>query len=251
MSRCTLVLTAMALVAWYMPARADDDEGRAMILKMLKAHGGAEAINKYRAVQVKYRGTFVIMGADVKAEGEIFLSYPDRMKHVVSFEIANNTIQVLQGFDGKNGWMSIGGVISDIKDKDAVTEVKEILHAEQLSNLVGLDGKEFKFSSLGETKIKDHDAVGVRASREGNRDVNLWIDKKTHQLLKTEFRSKEPPFFQGAEINQEHVREYRKVMGILTPARIEVHYDGKKAIDMEVVEVRALERLADTHFAKP
>jgi hypothetical protein len=43
------------------------------------------------------------------------------------------------------------------------------------------------------------------------REVNLWIDKKTHQLLKTKFRGKELPFFQGVEINQErYASEYKK-----------------------------------------
>ncbi len=117
---------------------------------------------------------------------------------------------------------------------------------------MGLDAKEYTFSAVGEAKVKDVDAVGVRVSKKGMRDVTLWIDKKTHQLVKTEFRGKEPPYFQGAEINMErYASGYKKVAGLLMPARIEMHYDGKKAIDLEVVEIRTHERLDETLFAKP
>jgi outer membrane lipoprotein-sorting protein len=253
MRNVTLLIAAVMLVAVSTIARgADDDDCRAVILDAMKAHGGRDAINKYRNVELKYKGTFTIGGASAKAEGEIFINYPERMKHLVSLAIGNETIRVTQVFDGKQAWMNVGAMNMEIKGKDSVAEVKQTLYAEQLSALVGLDGKEFKFASLGDARINDHDAVGIRVSKEGKRDVNLWIDKKTHWLVKSEFRGKEPPFFQGPEINLErYVSEYRMNMGLLMPARIEVHYDGKKAVELEIVEVRAHERLDDSHFAKP
>jgi len=252
MPRCqSFVLLGIALAAWPMAGRAGDD-GRALVLEAMKAHGGQETLNKHRALQGKHRGTLESMGATFKIEGEIFLDYPDRMKQVATLEVANNTIQLVQVFDRKTFWMSVNGMNLEMKDKDVVTETKERLYAEWVGNLVGLDGKDFKLAPLGEMKIKDQDAIGLRVSKEGCRDVNLWLDKKTHLLVKSEFRGKEPPLFQGAEINQEkYILGYKKVMGIMTPTRFEVHYDGKKALELEITDIRFHERLDDSYFAKP
>lgn len=249
---CFLLVTGVALVTSSRDTGAGNDETRALILQAMKVHGGKDVLKKYLGAQAKYKGTIEIGAISAKVDGEVFFQFPDRMKHVATIEIANSMIPLVQVFDGTKMWMSIAGVSVELKDQEAVAEIKERLHAEQVSNLVDLDRKEFSFAALGDMKIKDRDAVGVRVSKEGRRDVNLWIDKQTYRLLKSEFRGKEPPNFNGPELNQERYgSDYKDVMGILTPHRIEVEYDGKKAVAMDVAEMRYHERLDDATFARP
>ena len=99
-------------------------------------------------------------------------------------------------------------------------------------------------------KVNDKNSVGVRISKEGMRDVNLWFDKKSLHLLKYDFRGLDP--MSMMEVNQEkYLSGYKAIMGIQTPSHIEVHHDGKKTIDMDVTEMRYHEKLDDTHFARP
>jgi hypothetical protein len=248
---CSLLLAGLAWTASSLPAPAQDDESHAFIREAVKAHGGKDALRKYSGAQVKYKGTVDTMGITIKVDGEVFTNHPYRMKNVMNAEVNNMNFQIQQGYDGKVLWMNIMGMSKVIDDKEALTEVEESVHADRVSKLVDLDNKDYKFGSLGEMKIKDKDAVGVRVSKEGKRDVNLWFDKTSHMLVKSEYRGKDP-FGQTGEVNQEkYFSDYKSVMGVQTPMRLEVHNDGKKMVDLEIGEVRYHERLDDTYFTKP
>jgi hypothetical protein len=253
MLRCSIVMLAgVALAEWVVSARAQDDEARALILKAVKAHGGKETLKKHLGAQAKYKGDVEVMGVKAKVEGEIFINFPDRSKNVIGVEINNMKVDIQQGFDGKVLWISVLGKTQEINDKDLIAEAKENMHAEQVAGLIDLDTKDYKLAPLGEMKVMDKPAVGVRVSREGKRDVNLWFDKQSHLLLKSEHRGKDPFNPMGGEANVEkYFQGYKAVMGIQTPARMEVHTDGKKMLDMEITETRYHERLDDTYFAKP
>jgi hypothetical protein len=246
-----LLVAGLAFLSWTLSVRAQDDECLALVTKAMKAHGGKETLKKYLGAQVKYKGTVDAMGVTAKVEGEVFFNHPDRMKNVINVDVNNMQIQVQQGFDGKVLWLNVAGMNMEIKDKEAIDEMKESMYAEQVSGLVDLDNKEFKLSPLGEMKIMDKAAVGIRVSKEGKRDVNLWLDKTNHLLLKTEHRGKDP-FGQMGEANEEkYFTGYKAVNGLQTPSRMEVHHDGKKFMELEITETRYHEKLDDTYFARP
>jgi outer membrane lipoprotein-sorting protein len=248
---CCVLLAGLVLVAAPLSARAGDDESRALVIQAMKASGGKDLLKKYLGAHVKYKGTVDANNMNIKMEGEVFFNYPDRMKNVMALDINNMNITVQQGYDGKSLWINVMGQTKELTEKDMIAEMKESMYAEQVSSLVDLDNKEFKLSPLGEMKIMDKAAVGIRVSKEGKRDVNLWFDKKNHLVVKTEFRGKDP-FGQMGEANQEkYFSNYKAVMGLQTPGRMEIHYDGKKMIEMEITEAQYHERLDDTHFQRP
>ena len=248
----SLLLAGLALVGWSLSAQAQDDETRDLVLKAQKAHGGKALLVKYHGAQVKYKGDVDANGMQAKIEGEVFYNFPDRMKNVITVDINGMKIQIQQGYDGKALWLSVMGMNQELNDKDLIAEMKESMYCETVSGLSDIDDKNYKFSPLGEMKIKGVDAVGVRVSKKDKRDVNLWFDKKNHLLVKSEFRGKDP-FGQGAgEANQEkYFSGYKAVMGIQSPVRMEVHNDGKKVVEMELSDMRYHEKLDDTHFTRP
>ena len=244
-------LAGFMVLTWCGSLRAQEDELRALVIDAMKVHGGKETLKKHQGVQGKYKGEVEVNGMTIKMEGEIFLQSPERMKNIIKIEVNNMNIEVQQGFDGKVLWLNVAGNNQEIKDKDLIQEMKENMYSEQVASLIDLDSKDFKLSALGEMKIKDKDSVGVRVSKEGKRDVNLWFDKKSHLLVKSEFRAKDP-FGQMGEANQEkYFSDYKAIMGIQTPSRVIVHNDGKRLVDMEVSEVRYHERLDNSYFTRP
>jgi hypothetical protein len=248
---CGLTLATLATVTWSLFAQTDEEECRALIHKAINAHGGKEALSKYHAAQAKYKGTADVMGVMANVEGEVFFHFPDRMKNVISVDVNNLKIEIQQGYDGKVLWQSVMGMTQEIKDKEAIAEMKESLHAESVAALMILEDKEYKFSPLGETKIRDKAAVGVRVSKKGRRDVSLWFDKKRQLLIKSEHRGKDP-FQPGAEANQEkYFSNYAAVQGIQSPRRMEIYNDGTRLLDLELTDTRYHERLDDAQFAKP
>jgi outer membrane lipoprotein-sorting protein len=247
---CTLLLAGFALAGWTLTARAQDDECRAIVLKAMEAHGGKKLLNKYPAVQAKFKGDFDLMGMSVKMNGEVSFNFPDKMRNVVDLNINNNSIQVIQVYDGKNFWVSAMGNTQEIKDEKVIEETKESMYVEKVAGLVDIDDKAYKLSALGEAKVNGKAAVGVRVSRDGRRDVNLYFDKATHVLLKYEFRGKHPiDMMEGTQ--EKILSNYKDVMGIKTAYRIDINIDGKKLMELEITDVQLAERLDDTHFAKP
>jgi len=247
----SMFLATLALVGWSLSAHAQEEECRALVKEAMKAHGGKEALNKYLGTQVKYKGTGEANGMTIKVDGEVFHNYPDRMKNVINIDINNMNLTIQQGYDGKALWINVMGMAQEIKDKELIDEMKEAIYCGKVTALVDLDSKDYKLAPLGDMKIKDKDAVGVRVTKTGKRDVNLWFDKKSNMLVKSEYRAKDP-FGQGGEANQEkYYSNYKAVMGVQTPMRMEVHNDGKKTVDLEITELRYHEKLDDTYFARP
>lgn len=246
----TVIVASLALAGWTMSARAQDDDLRALVSKAVRAHGGKELLKKYQGAHAKYKGDVDSMGLMAKVEGEIYV-FPDRIKNVIGVEVNGMNIKVQQGYDGKVMWMDVMGMTQEIKDDDKIKDMKENMYAEHVANLFVLDDKEFKLGALGEMKIKGKDAVGVRVSKVGKRDVNLWFDKKTNLLIKHEFRGRDPFGQQGEVNNEKYFSDYKAVMGIQTPGRMEVHNDGKKIVELEISETRYHEKLDDSIFAKP
>ncbi|MCS7045301.1 MAG: hypothetical protein NZO58_02985 [Gemmataceae bacterium] len=243
----------LALLVLACPAKvtAQDDDARILVLKAQKAHGGRETLNKYRAAQFKYKGDVDINGMQAKVEGEVFYNFPDRMKNVIQVDANGMKIVVQQGRDAKGLWVSVLGMTQEINDKELLDEMNESMYVEKVVGLADIDDKSYKFSTIGEMKIKNKDTIGVRVSRDGRRDVTLWIDKKTHLVVKSENRGKDP-FGQGGEANQEkYFFDYQPVSGVQSPRRMEVHHDGKRIMELELTETRYHEKLDESQFNRP
>jgi hypothetical protein len=84
-----------------------------------------------------------------------------------------------------------------------VAEAKEQAHAGWVATLAPLkDAKRFTLATLGEIKVEDKPALGVKVSRQGPRDVDLYFDKRSGLLVRTEWpasRTTSP----GQEVTEE------------------------------------------------
>lgn len=245
-----LLAAGLVLAASATLVRAQDDAARAVVLKAIAAHGGKETLAKYPAAIVKFKGNMTIMGVEAKLEGDIAFALPDKMRNVMQINVNNMNVDVVQVFDGKKLFVKAAGQVIPLNDPKIIEETKESIYVEKVASLYDLDDKAYKLSPLGEAQVNGKDAIGVRVSREGRRDVNLYFDKKSSMLVKYEFRGRDP--INMMEVTQEKVlSDYKAIQGVQTPTRIAVSFDGNRAIEMEITEVSYLEALDDSTFAKP
>jgi hypothetical protein len=167
----------------------------------------------------------------------------------VDIEVNNMNFAFVQVFDGKKGWQGITGMIKEL-DADEVKEAREQAHVGEVEGLVVLKDKSYKLSALGETKVGDRETVGVQVTKKGKRDVNLFFDKKTHLLLKAEYRALDPS---KQEVTQEKLfLDYKDVGGMKTPGRLVINNDGKKFLEIDISETNLMETPFDASvFAKP
>jgi len=185
-----------------------------------------------------------------KFSTETFFQEPDKFKNVVEVEINNMNVTVTQVFNGKKFWINVMGKTIELKDEKDIAELKENMYVEKLTNLVGLTDKGVTLSALGEVKVNDKAAIGIRASSKGHRDINLYFDKKTHMLVKTETRTVD--FQTKQEVSQEkYYSDYKEVDGIQQPRKLIIHQDGKRHITLDVTSVMFVDRHEDSVFAEP
>jgi hypothetical protein len=155
--------------------------------------------------------------------------------------------------NGDKVWMKFAGQeASAVDDKDEIAEAKEAAHAGWVATLLPLlKEKDFTFSALGEVKVEDKPAVGVRVAHKGHRDVNLFFDKDKGLLVKTETVVKDL-MGGGQEVTQDSIlSDFKEVGGAKRAMKIVINRAGKKYVEADITEMEPKEKLDDSVFAKP
>jgi len=248
--RKVLSLSAAACLVLALAGRAPaQDENRGVIAKAIKATGGEKKLAKLKASKSRFKGTGEFAGATVAMTGEITHEMPGRLRIEVQVEVQGQNLTLLYVLNGKKAWLQALGETMELKGEE-LDDVKEELHAEHVQTLVPLlRDKAYTLDALGEIKINDRPAVGVRVTSKGHKDVNLYFDKGTGLLTKSERRALDDT---KKEVTEESFySDYKDVDGVKVPMKIVVHHDGKKFVAMEITEHRFLDQIDDSEFARP
>lgn len=247
--RYLLMCPAVALMLTMTPRESAGAEPREIIEKAVQALGGEEKLTKFKAGATRTKGTIEVMGGLAFTQ-QISAQLPSQFKEAIELDVNGQKVTVTTVFDGAKGWLSINGQVRDAEDK-LLTELKEAAHMMRVGRLSSLvKDKTCELSTLGEIKIDGKDAVGVRVSSKGYRDINIYFDKKTDLPVKIERRVLDLSSQQ--EVNEEKfIIEYQEKDGMKIAKKVLVLRDGKKLMDVEVVEVKFMEKMDDSEFAKP
>jgi hypothetical protein len=166
----------------------------------------------------------------------------------MDMEVMGQKINVKVIFDGEKGWLNFNGTTMDAPEA-TIKEFKDGAHLMEVSKLTGLGDKKYKIESLGESKVEDKPVLGIRVSTEGQRDVNLFFDKETYLILKTERRA---VTMTEQEVTEERINQsFDEVEGLKIPKKVLVLRDGKKYVESEETETKVLDSIDKSEFAKP
>jgi outer membrane lipoprotein-sorting protein len=231
-------------------ARAQDDELKAILRKSMAAHGGEKNLAKFKAVTTKFKGTMEIQGLTFDITGETSVQKPDKVKNVMKLEIKGKTIDVITVFNGKKLWVNTMGQTKEIDDEKILNAAREEMQTEGAGSFSDFLKPPYELSSIGDVKVKGKDAVGIRVSKKGQKDISLFFDKQSHLVVKTEMRTLDAQ--SGQEITQEKfIVGYQEKDGLKIAKRVEIVKDGKTFMDIEITDTTPLEKLDDAVFAKP
>jgi hypothetical protein len=237
----SVLLAGLVLVSYAGLARAQD--AKAIVDKAIKAMGGEEKLAKYKATTTKEKGTYYGMGAGLPYTADYAIELPYRTR----MEVAGYFTSV---FDKDKGWMKMGNDTTEMS-KEQVAQRQEEQYCSWLTTLLPLKDKNITLTMLGESKVGDRPAVGIKASSKGHRDVKIYFDKENGRPLKSEFMVQDETQG-GKEVNQEAFYEsYKEVNGVQVPMKMKIQREGKLFVEGEVLEVKLAEKLPDSLFAKP
>jgi len=243
-------LISLGLVILGSSSLRAQDELRAVIDRAIKAHGGEANLDKHKAGQTKAKGTAFIQGNPIELTEEATFHLPNKLKSVQELQVNGAQVKITVGFDGTKAWLNVNGMNLDMKLDKLGELFKDQIYIGEVTRLTKLKDKAYELSSLGETKVQGKDAVGVRVSSKGHKDVNLYFDKTSGLLVKVEHRTVD--FDTEKEVNEERIfLEYQEKDGMMEAKKAIVNRDGQKHAEMEIVEIKYLDEIDDTQFSKP
>jgi len=252
MRRIVCLAAVLALTATA-AARADDKADLTKVIdKAVKARGGEEKLAKLKAFTFKMKGKFYGMGEGIDYTGEIAVLLPNKSRVKIDGEIDGKKVTFfVQIVNGDKVWRRVVDNTEEITDKDKIAEVKEEQYADRVTSLYPLvKDKAFKLEPLGEVKVEGKAAIGIRVSHKGHLDINLFFNKESGFLVRSERPVKDD--MTDKEVTQEEFySDYKEVDGVKHPMKVVINRDGKKYVDGTISDFEVKDKIDDAEFAKP
>lgn len=238
------LIASCAVLAFFCHSALRAEEPKTIIEKCIKATGGVEKLSRMGG-QSKTTGTLEILNS-VNFAQEVIFQLPNKFKEVLEMEVNGQKVKVTTTYNGKDVTIDVNGQKLPLDEKQ-LAEIKEAAHMMQVGRLIYLKDKKYELSSLGESKVNDNAAEGIKVATKGFRDVNLYFDKKSGLLTKIERRAMD--FMTQQELSEERIiTEYQDIDGMKVPKKVLVNRDGKKFMEAEVQEFKSLDKVDDSTF---
>jgi hypothetical protein len=236
-------------------AAAADEKATAVVNKAIEAHGGADALNKYKAGRMKMKGDISVLGMDLEFTGTLSYMMPDKFKMEMNSEVMGQKLVIHHTVKGetirgsvKFGDMTMPALTSDAEKEELKLSVA-MQEAEQFTPL--LDEKKFTVKHGGEEEVNGKKADLLLVTPKAiNKEVKMFFDRGTGLLVKTAHQGIGPGDG-GAPVEvleDNYPSEYKKVQGVQVPMKLVIHHDGKKFLNIEVTEYELLDKLDDKEF---
>lgn len=234
------------------PAAADD-KAEAVVKKGIEAHGGADALNKYKAGRFKMKGEMSIAEMDLEFTGTLAYALPDRYRLEVSAELMGQKLTIRQVVKGETVKSTIklgdtalpggGGA-----EKEELKLAAALQEAEQLTPL--LDSKKFTLKAADDEDVDGKKAAVVLVTPKAvDKQVKFYFSKDSGLLVKTSHKGPNP-MDPTKEVDEEtYQKDFQKVKGVQVPMKLEVKHDGAKFLTIKVSDYELLEKLDDKEFA--
>jgi hypothetical protein len=211
---------------------------------------GGEKLLAAKALSGTSRGTAEVVGIKATVTNEWTVQGLDQFKWVSDVKVGENPGAVTLVFNKDTAWLKGNNAAANALTKDQTKALSQGFVALRVAeSLLPLTGKEWKLSALGELKIDDKAAVGIKAEKKGLPALELYLDKGTHLPMKAEMRIAEPGGLDVAYVAR--FAEYKKVEGRQYFTKLTVTRDDKVVLEMERSDFKAKDKVDDETFEKP
>jgi outer membrane lipoprotein-sorting protein len=232
-----------------------DDKAEAVVKKSIEAHGGAGALDKYKAGRCKIKGDLHISGMDLEYSGTIAYSLPDRFRMEVETEVMGQKVtinQIVKGDKVKSS-VTVGGMTVPTPEtddeKDELKLAAAMQEAEQLTPL--LDKKKFTLKVADDEEVNGKKAsVVVVTPAAVKKEVKFFFDKSSGLMVKSAHRGVGPGDDGSPKevLEESYNSDFKKVKGVMIPMKLEIKHDDKKFMTFNVSDYELLEKIDDKEF---
>jgi hypothetical protein len=229
--------------------RADDNDVRALIEKAVVAHGGEANLAKLQMVRVKSKGTLKITGMTIAFTSDLLYQLPGKSKNKLTLKLPDEKLAVVQVLNGNKAWETVAGETKNIEG-DELQALREDCYSNNVESLVPLlKEKAFTLSMIDGANVNGKPAAGVKVQAKDHKDIDLYFDKETDLLVRVVRKAYD------AESMKERTFEtvysnFKDFNGVKQPAKARLSKDGMKFADVEVTDLKVLDKVDPNEFNK-
>lgn len=239
-------LLVVCLILTMIGSAGTQDPPRVIIEKAVNALGGKNEVNKLKAVHAKFQATGILGDNYAPCALESWYQYPTRLKTDLRCSVHGRQYTLIQVINGDRAWRSENGQTHQATGHN-FTELQEDLYFQRIETLKPLvSAKGYVLSPLGEIKVDNRPALGVRVASKGKRDIDLYFDKETFLLVKSAHGLTD---LTGKELLRETV--YGDYGDDKQWMKMTVFQDGKKVLEMKPIEIKFLDNIPNSVFVRP
>jgi hypothetical protein len=232
--------------------RADEqDEGRKLADAAIQAAGGPVKLDQLKAVTLKGKGVVSEDGTDAAFTFDGTVQGQDHFRLNLELEHNGQMEKLVVVLNGDKGWVKHGDDKVEEFPAEVLPLIQAELHALRLSQmLTNLKNQAVTVTPLGEMKVNDRPAQGLKIVRKDRPDVDLFLDKETSLPIKCQLRVREPK--QEQEVTHAwFFSSFKDVGGAKHPMKVALHRDEKKLFELELSEVKIEEKVDENTFSMP
>lgn len=226
---------------------AEEMTAKDVIRKAIDAAGGEKTLKSFPAVVTKSKGTIVVMGMELAFTSYEMKLDPDKSKQTINVEAGGQELQIVQIVNGDKLHRTFAGNEMGLPD-DAKAEILENQIVDRVQQLYPLlTDKGFEIKLLKEKgKVDDKEAFVLTISHNSLREMKLFIDAKSFLVTKIEKEGLNGSAESGKQ--EWFLENHKKHDGIMVPMKVKILHEGKAFLDVEVTEIKHLEKLEKSEF---
>jgi hypothetical protein len=245
-----VVATALVLSARCGVLAAGPD-AKAVIEKAIQALGGEDKITALegKVVETKGKGKLNFGGNEGDFTTTTTTMGLNRFRQDFKGDFGGNEVKGITVLDGDKGWRKFGDNTSKLEDEQLANQKRTVYLSLIPAVILPLKGKDFKVESTKEDKVDNKPAIALKIVGPDKKDFELFFDKESGlpvKMLAT------VSGFQGDEFTQETTySKYKEFDGVKRATKVENKRNGEKFIDIEITDVKALDKADAKTFAEP
>jgi len=223
---------------------AGGDSGRALLARAIEAHGGESRFDRTRTGFTKGKGNELVPH-DMPFTWEETFQLPHRLKSVIRKQWLGSQTHIYA--DGKHRVFREKEEMSVIDLEEAGENIESM--PDILGRLVTAWRLKGQVTPLADTVVRGRQAAGIEIDTPGHPRLQLYFDKQTYRLVKMTKEKALPD--KGTVLVELYCSAYKDVDGVAVPGSISVYQDGRPFIELTIHEVKFVEKIDDSHFARP
>jgi hypothetical protein len=246
----TVVATALVLSGRYGVMAAGPD-AKEVIDRAIQALGGEAKLAGVaaKAIETKAKGKLNFPGNVSDFTTTTTTMGLNRFREEFKGVSDGNEVTGVTVLDGDKAWRKLADATSKLPDHQLANQKRIVYLAIVPAILLPLKGKDFQIESARETKVDNKPAVAVKILGPDKKDFELFFDKESG--LPVKMLAGISAFLVDQFIEETTYGKYKDFDGVKRATKIEHKRDGEKFMDVELTNLKVLDKVDPKTFAEP